>query len=161
MSISATVPPNYTTVPSAQVDFTGLSNTYTAPMDMNVHEPVERIEFGDDKEKCGACPKALECASGMLHKTQYVAKSREEHKNGYALPCIDDGAVKLAVMSELEVAAAEYKIAQLRQYLMPRASTPLQGIYTYPKGTPPPAVTATTVTFGPYSDVTSGTVYLR
>jgi hypothetical protein len=57
-------------------------------------ELISRGDAGDHKE-CGECPYAFECLMGSLEGQWRVASTREEHKTGIKLFCIDEGKVTL------------------------------------------------------------------
>jgi hypothetical protein len=140
-------------------DSTAYNGFYYSPAVTSLdalHELALRLEFGDDKEKCGECPKALECATGLLPREQYVAKTRAEHVDSYVLPCIDDGKVRLTVLSEADIA----KEQQVRsQYMYPSM---IPAAPATPADSPDWAPATTSITIGPYTpSQTSGTFLLQ
>lgn len=60
------------------------------------YEYAYRAIFGDYDE-CAECPRNMECMSGNLPESFKVASSRQEHKSGEKLFCIDEGEVKVVI----------------------------------------------------------------
>lgn len=63
-------------------------------------ELVVAPEFGEH-DSCEDCEHALSCMSGAFEYLA-VAKSREEQREGKSLPCVDDGKVRLKIITEEE-----------------------------------------------------------
>lgn len=57
-------------------------------------EGVERPDTGESEE-CNDCPHDLSCLAGVISKAWMVAGTREDHRTGVRLPCVDGGETKL------------------------------------------------------------------
>lgn len=58
------------------------------------NELVNILEYGGHAE-CPACPLALACSSGAMNKLLMVGSTREDHRDGVSVKCVERGQVKL------------------------------------------------------------------
>jgi len=79
------------------------SQTFVSNEVPNYPEMVEAPEFGEH-DSCEECPLALSCMGGALEHLA-VAKTREEQREGKSLPCMDEGRVRLKVLTDEEASA--------------------------------------------------------
>lgn len=76
-------------------------NAHSLPeVQAEISEYVPVPEFGEH-EKCEDCEHALQCMSGSFEYLQ-VATTRAEQREGKSLPCVDDGKVRLKVLTREE-----------------------------------------------------------